>query len=169
MNESIKFELFSEENMTVLKAFIEQNLTRKTEQKFREKKNDSVAVRLPKLEITKFDGNPLFWQTIIDSFEASVNSNQTLSKCETFNYLRSFLERDALHAVSGMSLTNQNYDKALDLMKERYGNTQLIISCHMNELLKLRRINSDNEVAKIRKFYDDIESNVRSLQKFGNR
>ena len=52
-------------------------------------------------------------------------------------------------------------------MKNQYGNPQLIISGHMNELLKLKKITSDKDLAGLRKFMDNIESHVRILQGLG--
>ena len=62
-----------------------------------------------------------------DSYEAAINSSSSLSKVEKFNYLRSYLEGEALHTVSGLSLTNDNYEKALKLLKDRFGNPQSLV------------------------------------------
>ena len=105
--------------------------------------------------------------TFIDSFEATVDRSTNLSDVEKLNYLSSYLEKDALHTISGMPKTNANYKKALELLRNRFGNLQKIISTHMNELLKLKRIASDRDVKAIQLFYDDIESHVRSLDRLG--
>ena len=167
IREGTEFEILAEEIMSSLKEFNEQHVRTKTELNSSQIRKDRDAVRLPKLEITKFSGNPILWQTFNDSYEAAINSSSSLSKVEKFNYLRSYLEGEALHTVSGLSLTNDNYEKALKLLKDRFGNPQLIISTHMNELLKLKKIHSDKDLSAIRRFYDDIEANVRSLQSLG--
>ena len=51
-------------------------------------------------------------------------------------------------------------------MEKSYGNPQLIFSTHMNELIKLNKVNGSN-VAKLRELYDRIESNVRALKAVG--
>ena len=117
--------------------------------------------------IKKFSGEPTAWMTFIDSFEATVDRSTNLSDVEKFNYLSSYLEKNALHTISGMPKTNANYKKALELLRNRFGNLQKIISTHMNELLKLKRIASDRDVKAIQLFYDDIESHVRSLDRLG--
>ena len=61
---------------------------------------------------------------LTQSFESSSN----LSGVKKFNYLRCFLDGEASHAIAGLSLTNENYKEALDLLKNRYGNPQLIKS-----------------------------------------
>ncbi|KRY24850.1 hypothetical protein T03_804 [Trichinella britovi] len=47
----------------------------------------SSNVRLLKLEIKKFNGGYHDWQRFYDKFEATINSNPTLSSIEKFNYL----------------------------------------------------------------------------------
>ena len=85
---------------------------------------------------------------------------------EKFNYLRTFLEGEVQYTISGLSLTNDNYNEALNLLKNRFGNNQVIISAHMNTLVKLPSVNNE-DVKALRKFYDDVESRVRSLSTLG--
>ena len=80
----------------------------------------------------------------------------SLSNVEKFNYLRSSLFGDSMAVIEELQLTNKNYDKAMCLLKGRFGNKQSIITAHTNELLMLRRI--DNE---------KIGTQVRSLQSLG--
>ena len=66
-----------------------------------------------------------------------------------------------------MLITNENYKKALELLGTRFENPQKIISVHMNDLLKLKRITSDHDVKAILLFCNDIESHVRSFDGLG--
>lgn len=97
-----------------------------------------TGVKLPKLTLKKFCGDPLCWQQFYDSFEAAVNMNDSISDVEKFTYLRSYVEGEAEKCIEGISLTNKNYKHALKLLSERYGNPQLITSSHMSKLLKLK-------------------------------
>ena len=105
--------------------------------------------------------------TFIDSFEAPVDRWTNLSDAEKYNYLLSYLQKNALHTISGMPATNANYKKALDLLRYRFGNPQKIISAHINELLKLKQITSDCDVKAIWLFYDNTENHVRTLDGLG--
>ena len=87
--------------------------------------------------------------TFKDSFEAPADRWTNLSDAEKYNYLLSYLQKNALHTISGMPATNANYKKALDLLRYRFGNPQKIISAHINELLKLKQITSDCDVKAI--------------------
>ena len=83
--------------------------------------NSSQFHKLPKLELKKFDGNILNWQSFWDSYETAVHSNHTLTDAQKFNYLKSLLQNDALSTVSGFAPTNVNYSKAIDLLHQRFG------------------------------------------------
>ena len=73
------------------------------------------AVKLPKLEIVKFRGDYTKWQSFIDSLKAAIHSSATLSNIDKFNYLRCHIAGDALNTIEGLSLTNDNYIKTLEL------------------------------------------------------
>ena len=125
-----------------------------------------TGVKLPKLTIKKFNGDPVNWKNFIQSFEAAVDSKESLSNVEKFTYLKGYLSDSALQSIEGFPLTNDNYTQAMILLKERYGNPQLIVSSHMNALIKLERINGSN-VKDLRQLYDKIESNARALRSVG--
>jgi hypothetical protein len=123
-------------------------------------------IKLPKLEIKKFHGKHSEYQTFRESFEAAIHSNESLSDIEKLNYLRSYLEGPAAASIAGLSLTNENYKIAVDILNERYGNKQLVISSHMDSLLKIPPVTDAND-KRMRPLYDQIEVNVRSLQALG--
>ena len=59
------------------------------------------TIKLPKLELQKFDENILKWQEFWDSFEASIHRNTNLQPVDKFNYLTAELE-DASAVISGL-------------------------------------------------------------------
>lgn len=68
-------------------------------------------VKLPKLLLRRFAGNPTEWTTFWDSFESAVHTNPELTSIDKFNYLHSLLDKSAGEAVSGLKLTAANYTK----------------------------------------------------------
>lgn len=126
------------------------------------------GVKLPKFVLNTFSGNHLEWKSFKESFEAAIHTNKSLSNIEKFTYLRGYLSSTALQAITGFQLTNENYASAWKLLDERYGNPQLITSGHMNNIIKLERVNNAN-VKDLRELYDKIESNVRALTSVGIR
>jgi hypothetical protein len=66
--------------------------------------------------------------------------------CQILNYLRSSLQGPALNAISGITLTDANYREAVDVLKERFGNKKQIIDKHMDALLSVEVVTSDNNL-----------------------
>ena len=69
------------------------------------------------------------------------------------------LEGPAAECVRGFSLTSKNYIEAKKLLKDRFGNMQVIISACIKILLKLSQLNNDN-VTKLTSLYNLVESNI---------
>jgi len=103
----------------------------------REKEKEVCSVKLPKLDLTSFGGNKLKWVAFWDAFECSVHSNKKLPKIEKFNYLLTKLYGEAKKVVEGLSLSNLNYDVAIEILKERFGNTQYIVNLLYKELINI--------------------------------
>ena len=53
-----------------------------------------------------------------------------VTNIDKLNYLLSLLEGNALHAAKGLAMTvaGNNYQAAVDILKERFGKSQQIIS-----------------------------------------
>ena len=77
------------------------------------------STRLPKLVLKKFNGEAYQWQSFWDSFSSSVDTNESLSDVEKFNYLRSLCEQGAASTIAGLALvlTDANYKVAVDLLR----------------------------------------------------
>jgi len=88
--------------------------------------------RLPRLQ-ADVKNWPAFW----DSLKSAVHDNAEIPQVDKFNYLNSLLESTALKSVQGLTLTEGNYDKAVEMLRERFGDPQQIISSHMKGLLKI--------------------------------
>ena len=60
-----------------------------------------------------------------------------------------------------------NYKEASEILTDRFGNKQIIISSHMEALLKLQPVNAMSNVKGIRAVLDNLEIQVRGLQALG--
>ena len=86
----------------------------------------TAKVCLPKLEIEKFDGDVINWSSFWDHFSPAIHENDSLSEINKFTYLKSFLCDSAKLTISGLSLSSESYQEAIDLLKQCYGNTQVL-------------------------------------------
>ena len=129
--------------------------------------NSSIdIVNLPKLHLSNFNGDPKKWQEWWDSFEI-IHKNPSISKVNKFRHLRTLLDGRAAAAVSGIQTTDANYDTAIEVLKERFAQKQMIINSHMEALMNLPNVSSVKDVTTLRKLVDDIDINVRSLKSLG--
>ena len=129
---------------------------------FFEGRNNSNG-KLPNLSTKCFNGNPIEFQSFIDSFRVGIQENDSLKNITKFNYLRTFLQGPALASISRLSLASENYNQAIEILEKRYGKKQLLITSHTNHLLSIPPITSTSDIKEIRETYDKIETNVRNL------
>ncbi|XP_049886427.1 uncharacterized protein LOC126380889 [Pectinophora gossypiella] len=74
------------------------------------------STKLPKLELLKFDGNMTKWFEFWDKFEANIDL-KPLPEANKFSYLYGCLKGEALKAIAGLTITNDNYSVALDAIE----------------------------------------------------
>ena len=119
-------------------------------------------VNLPKMTIKTFHGDPLEWQTFWDSFSATIHENDELSNIQKMSDLNGILKDEAARAIAGLPMTSDNYIKATALLKERFGQKQVLINAHMEALINIP--SPTNNTTNLREFYDTCESNIRGLE-----
>ena len=81
------------------------------------------------------------------------------------NYLKGLITNNAARAISGLPMTSQNYEKAIEMLTERFGRKQVLINAQMESLSKISAPSTD--VQQLRKFHDSCESNIRALETLG--
>ena len=122
-------------------------------------------VKLPKISLPQFCGNPMKWTSFWDSFNSAIHTNQRSTSLIIF--CKSLLEGSAYEAITGLALSATNYQEAVEILKKRFGNQHLIISKHMESLLSINAVISDNHLRDLRRLYDQAEANIWSLRALG--
>ncbi|CAM1294859.1 Uncharacterised protein r2_g406 [Pycnogonum litorale] len=121
-----------------------------------------AVMRLPKLEMTKFDGDIMKWTEFWELFEISVHNNINISTTQKFGYLKSLLQGKAYKVIEGLELSSRNYETAVEVLKHRFGNQQRITNTHMTKIMQLPV--STNQTYKLRQFYESMEIHLRGLE-----
>ena len=80
---------------------------------------NNKTLKLAKLSVQKFWGDPRQWNEFQNSFESSTYKNETLSKIEKFVPLKSFLAAPASNVMLGFKLIHINYDSCVALYKKK--------------------------------------------------
>ena len=123
------------------------------------------AVKPTQIDIPTYSGDVLKRKEFWDMFEASVHKEKRYASIDKFTYLKSKLSGDALEAIAGYQLLNENYQIVVDVLKKRFGNKQVIIDSYYHNLSHLPV--ATNQASSLRQCYDAIERNLRSLEAVG--
>ena len=113
-----------------------------------------TAMRLLKLQLPNSDGNILKWPEFWDVFESSVDK-ENIAKVSKFSYLKGALRGAAFTAISGIALTNDNYDVAATLLKQKFGRPDSIIEMIYAKLQHLSM--SSPRFNDIKRTHENIE------------
>ena len=123
-------------------------------------------VKMPKLELPRFSGDPLKWKEFWEPFEATIDRSD-MTDVSKFSYLKSLLDGEAKATVVGLTLTGAHYKEACRLLEGRYGRPELIIFSHVQELLQLSIPGKQAKVSALWDFYNRLQGHVRSLEALG--
>ena len=122
-------------------------------------------IRLPKLNLPHFSGNPLHWQLFWDWFAAAVDNNPSLTGVQKLNYLHAQLNGDAACVIPGFQLTNDNYVHSVALLKECFGQIYKQVDTHMQALRDLPI--PTNSLSSLWEFHDATEGHICNLSTLG--
>ena len=82
---------------------------------------------------------------------------------DKFTYLRYLLDKPVKKVIAGFSLTEANYEAAVDLLKQRFAKPVVIKRSHINELMNLQPVYKEHDLDRLRHFYDMAETHFRGL------
>ncbi|KAJ8724480.1 hypothetical protein PYW08_015954 [Mythimna loreyi] len=126
----------------------------------------SIGLRLPQIQIAKFNGEYFRWLEFRDTFESLIHNNDRISEINKFYYLNSYLEGNAARIVSNLEVSSKNYAEAWKLLCQRYNNNRILINHHLNSLLNIKPLPRDSEKS-LRFLVDHITKNLRALASLG--
>lgn len=94
------------------------------------KERDKLTVKLSKFDLKKFDGTILQWKVLgcLWSYHHDIDK---------FSYWQGQIQEAAVEILFGVELTKDNYEIAVDMLKERYGKNHVMIDAHYAKIIKL--------------------------------
>ena len=133
-------------------------------EKSRSSPKTESQIKLPKITLKEYDGSLLSWNNFWSQYNVAVHKNGDLSVVQKFTYLKSFLTGAAERSIQGLTLVEENYDNAVEILLSRFGNKQMRITAHMNELRNLKRVDTLNNTLDMRKMFEILEFNINNLK-----
>lgn len=109
------------------------------------------SLLLPKINIRPFSGESSEWPEFFQLFNSLVHENKSLAPIQKFQLLKSYLRNESLAVISGLQLSNENYELAYESLKSRYQNPRMLATMYLNEILNFKA-STNNSVTHLKEF-----------------
>ncbi|GFU94432.1 uncharacterized protein TNCV_2644201 [Trichonephila clavipes] len=128
------------------------------------------SFKLPKIELKKFSGEAKDFLAFWSQFQ-KIHNDKSIAEEDKMQYLLQSMEpkSKAERLVLSFPATAENYPKAIDQLKERFGREDLLVQIYVRELLNLVMKNAVSGRTKtdLSALYDELEGKLRSLESLG--
>ncbi|XP_033254138.1 uncharacterized protein LOC117193495 [Drosophila miranda] len=122
----------------------------------------TTELQFEKIRIPTFSGRYEDWCQFSDLFLGSVDKKSSLSKCQKFHYLKSYLDGEALSLIKHIPVSDANYQDAWERLENRYNKKSLIARSFIQNFLSLPTAKGSN-IAELRKIVDTADESIRGL------
>ncbi|XP_041976443.1 uncharacterized protein LOC121731154 [Aricia agestis] len=123
-------------------------------------------VKLPTIQLPKFNGTYDCWLEFRDTFTSLIHSNNDIDEINKFHYLRASLEGSASVVIQSIDFSATNYSVAWKLLCERYDNKHLLIQNHISALFNIDNITKESSTV-LKRLIDLLNKNIRALESLG--
>lgn len=142
-----------------------QNVHQQNSQQQNPSHSNHNSIKLPILELPKFNGSIDKWAQFRDLFVTIVHNDTSIDNVRKFYYLSSCLVGEAQKVITSIEITNDNYPIAWDLLLKRFENQAVTIKAHINAILDLPSVSKTGYT--LRNLTDDFQTRIRALQVLG--
>ena len=160
LEEKMRFEMKLHESKLKLEVEHREKLAEGKTSK--EAGSSQVEAKLPKLVISKFNGDFMDWQRFWGQFTESIEKSG-LASIAKFSYLKELLGDEVRREVDSLPLTAEGYNRARAIVSEKYGKESEIVKAYVKEILNLPHVSSADP-KRIAEFSDKLTYCVRSLE-----
>lgn len=123
-----------------------------------------IPPMLPILHLQTFSGELCAWPSFWEKFKALVHDNNTLTKGEKLQCLKSLLTGVAAQTIDGFQATGDCYDYAIDTLTRRFGGSLRMFQEHMARLRSTPSVQSSEDVRGLRHLVDHVQRHVAALR-----
>ncbi|XP_067039928.1 uncharacterized protein [Acropora muricata] len=121
-----------------------------------------IQAKLPKLVITKFDGNFMDWPRFWGQFTETIDKT-SVPAITKFSYLQELLDASVKRTVEALPFTAEGYNRAKSILQDKFGKESEIVKAYTKEILALPSIPSASP-KKIGEFSEKLTHCVQALQ-----
>lgn len=121
---------------------------------------------LPRMDLPKFSGDYLEWESFRDMFDTLIHQNTSLSNVQKLHYLKGNLTGEALQQIRNVSVTETNYIGAWTAIRERYDNVRVLWYHYMAHFQHLSAVPKESGTA-LKRLLDGTLEVRRALTSLG--
>nr|XP_018895666.1 PREDICTED: uncharacterized protein LOC109029600 [Bemisia tabaci] len=131
-----------------------------------DKDSSSLPVKLPTIRLPKFDGSIEQWASFYDLFTSLIDENPDLSRVTKLQYLRLSLSENAAKLIQYLETTDDNYEIALSLLKNKFDSPRRAMKRHWAILCDYTKLLKDKPI-ELGKLVDTFNQHLRALENLG--
>ena len=125
---------------------------------------EDKGVKLPKLDVPKFDGNILNWRSFWEQFCVAVHDRTHLSDSEKLVYLQQSLKGgSAKSTIEGLSRSGEYYAEAVECLQARYNRPRTIHQTHVRMIWEALQL-VEGSGKELLKLHDTVQQHLRALK-----
>lgn len=128
--------------------------------------NSKNEIRLPRIEVPKFNGDMNNWQEFRELFSTMIHENKKISDVQKIQYLKTHVIDSAAEVIKHFQVNANNYLTAWTLLNKRYNNKKLLINNNLKRLFSQRYIKEEKS-AEIKSLLDTTKEIIYSLENYG--
>ncbi|GBL74825.1 hypothetical protein AVEN_243674-1 [Araneus ventricosus] len=132
--------------------------------------DNAPKLKLPKFELKKFSGDPKGFLAFWGIF-SKIHESDDLSEVDKCQYLYQCMvsESRAARLISSFPITTENYSKAIQQLKARFGREELLVQIYVRDLLSLVMKNAvaGRNSPDLATLCDMLETKLRALESLG--
>ncbi|UYV77539.1 hypothetical protein LAZ67_15001420 [Cordylochernes scorpioides] len=123
-------------------------------------------VNLPKINLPIFNGDSANWLSFREIFNSTINSNQTLTEIQKFQYLNASVKGPAEKLIRGFPISDKNYQQAWDTLCNRFNNRRELAFSQINKIFSIRPLKSIT-TGSLYEILDVCNEGIRNLSVLG--
>ncbi len=124
-------------------------------------------VKLPYLKLPEFSGVLTEWASFYDRFMGVIDKGSTCADAYKLEYLKGCLKGEPLKLLQGLSLTDDNYKIAMDILLVRYDDHVPIIAKHLESMLNFKTLTSKS-CKDLRRLHDTFHLATQGLKQLSH-
>ena len=136
-----------------------------TKEKLELERATQTQAKLPKLNITPFNGTATDWVRFENMFITQVHSKPITAE-EKFGYLLEMVNSKVREHISNLKPGELGYQTAWKRLEKEYGQTRVVVNAHVDAILNLQIIKGKN-YHRIAEFYATLSRNYDALHTLG--